>query len=72
MIPRWIRSAEYSREAQWRRGGSSGERLFGVSDARPCEPDVSARLTKWLLLEEQEAGVQELEILGQVVQLGQC
>jgi hypothetical protein len=35
-----------------------------------CGSDASAALlTQRLLLEEEEAGVQELEILGEVVQL---
>jgi hypothetical protein len=35
----------------------------------PSHPDISERLTQRLLLQEQEAGVEELQILGQVVEL---
>jgi hypothetical protein len=61
------RSIECSREERSRRGGSNGGRL-GESVLRKSGAQSVAR-TQWLLLQDEEHGIDQFEVLGEVVQL---
>ena len=67
-----------STRQRWRHGGSSGGKLLVVrgkdlnEGMEPAHSKVISSLTQGLLLEEQEDSVQQLEVLGKVVQLDPC
>lgn len=70
MRQRSNRSIGCSKEGRWLRGGSNGGKLWkSISSA---SPEISgSSLTQWLLLQDQEHGVNQFEVLGEVVQLFQ-
>lgn len=69
MIQRSNQSIECSRGGQLRRGGSSEGRLGNIS--RCFVPTRWGSHTQWLLLQDEEDGIDQFEVLGEVVELQQ-
>lgn len=68
MRQRCCRGVGCSREERWHRGGRCGGKLGNVSTSS-VECGKWYFHTQWLLLEEKEASVNQLEVLGEVVEL---
>ena len=67
MIQRSNQSIECSRGGQLRRDGSSEGRLDNISRCFVTSRWESH--TQWLLLQDQEDGIDQFEVLGEVVEL---